>query len=147
MAAPKKKQKKVKAYIKLQVEAGKATPAPPMGPALGQHGVPIMDFCKEFNAKTQDMAGNKVSVIITVFEDRSFEFITKTPVTAELIKKKLGLKKGSATPNKAKVGTITKKQLQEIAEIKMPDLNARTMDQAVKIIAGSATAMGLNIEK
>lgn len=145
MAAPKKK-KKIKTYIKLNIPAGQATPAPPVGPALGQHGVPLMDFCKEFNARTQQMGGDVVPVVITVYEDRSFDFITKTPLTSGLIKKVGGIKKGSGVPNKEKVGKLTRAQLEEIAQIKMPDLNTNNMDEAVKIIAGSARAMGVDTE-
>src|SRR4030042_2180004 len=115
------KQKKVKAYVKLAIQAGKANPAPPIGPALGQHGVPIMDFCKEFNAKTQSMGDFIIPVVLTVYEDRSFTCITKTPVTSDLIKKAIKIQKGSGTPNKDKVGKITKAQIEEIAKTKMPD--------------------------
>jgi large subunit ribosomal protein L11 len=142
-----KKGKKIKAIVKLAVEAGKATPAPPIGPALGQHGVPIMEFCKEFNARTTKMEGNVIPVLLTVFEDRTFKFITKTPVSTHLIKKALGIKKGSPTPNKEKVGKLTKKQLEEIAQVKMPDLNTKTLEEAVKIIEGTANSMGIEVEK
>lgn len=142
-----KKNKKIKAIVKLAVEAGKATPAPPIGPALGQHGVPIMDFCKEFNAKTTKMEGNIIPVVLTVYEDRSFTFITKTPVSSHLIKKALKLQKGSSVPNKDKVGKLTKKQIEEIARQKMPDLNTKKVEEAVKIIEGTARSMGVEVEK
>jgi len=139
--------KKVETYIKLQVPAGKANPSPPVGPALGQHGVNIMDFCKAFNAETQGMeAGMPVPVVITVYSDRSFTFIKKTPPAAILLKKAAGITKGSGVPNTNKVGTVTRAQLEEIAEIKMADLNAADMDAAVRIIAGSARSMGLDVE-
>jgi large subunit ribosomal protein L11 len=139
--------KKVTGYIKLQVAAGQANPSPPVGPALGQHGVNIMEFCKAFNAQTQNVeAGLPLPVVITVYSDRSFTFITKTPPASILLKKALGLKKGSSTPNTAKVGTVTREQLEEIAKAKMPDLTAADMDAAVRTIAGSARAMGLNVE-
>jgi large subunit ribosomal protein L11 len=139
--------KKVQAYIKLQVAAGKANPSPPVGPALGQHGVNIMEFCKAFNAQTQSMeAGMPVPVVITVYADRSFTFITKTPPAAVLLKKIAGLKSGSARPNTVKVGTVTRAQLEEIATTKMEDLTASDMDAAVRTIAGSARYMGLNVE-
>ena len=139
--------KKVQAYIKLQVAAGKANPSPPVGPALGQHGVNIMEFCKAFNAQTQSMeAGMPVPVVITVYADRSFTFITKTPPAAVLLKKIAGLKSGSARPNTVKVGTVTRAQLEEIATTKMEDLTAADMDAAVRTIAGSARSMGLNVE-
>lgn len=142
-----KKEKKIKAYVKLNIPAGKATPAPPVGPALGQHGVPIMDFCKEFNAKTAELGNDIIPVVLTVYEDRSFSFITKTPITSELIKKALNIKKGSGVPNKEKVGTLTKAQLLEIAKIKMPDLNAKTDEEAMRVVAGTARSMGVKIEK
>ena len=139
--------KKVQAYIKLQVAAGKANPSPPVGPALGQHGVNIMEFCKAFNAQTQSMeAGMPVPVVITVYADRSFTFITKTPPAAVLLKKAAGLKSGSARPNTEKVGTVTRAQLEEIATVKMEDLTASDMDAAVRTIAGSARSMCLNVE-
>lgn len=139
--------KKIAAYIKLQVKAGEANPSPPIGPALGQRGVNIMEFCKAFNAKTQDVEkGLPLPVVITVYSDRSFTFITKTPPATVLIKKATGLKSGSSNPNTKKVGTITREQLEEIAKIKMEDLNAATLDAAVKTIAGSARSMGLNVE-
>ncbi len=139
--------KKVEAYIKLQVAAGAANPSPPVGPALGQHGVNIMEFCKAFNAKTQNMEkGMPIPVVITVYGDRSFTFITKTPPAAVLLKKAAGIKKGSGVPNIDKVGTVTREQLEEVATAKMPDLTAADMDAAVRTIAGSARSMGLNVE-
>jgi large subunit ribosomal protein L11 len=139
--------KKITAYIKLQVKAGEANPSPPVGPALGQHGVNIMEFCKAFNARTQDQEkGLPTPVVITVYSDRSFTFITKTPPATVLLRKSLGLAKGSSTPNKVKVGTVTRAQLEEIATIKQPDLTAADMDAAVRTIAGSARSMGLNVE-
>ncbi|MDT8369827.1 MAG: 50S ribosomal protein L11 [Longimicrobiales bacterium] len=137
--------KKVVGFIKLQVPAGQANPAPPVGPALGQHGVNIMEFCKQFNAKTADKNGLTIPVEITVFADRSFTFITKTPPAAVLIKKAVKLNKGSGEPNRTKVGTITRKQLEEIAETKMPDLNASDIDAAVQMIAGTARSMGVEV--
>ena len=140
--------KKIEAYIKLQVPAGEANPSPPVGPALGQHGVNIMEFCKAFNAQTQQMEkGLPIPVVITVYNDRSFTFITKTPPASVLLKKAAGVPKGSGTPNTAKVGTVTRAQLEEIATTKMADLNAADMDAAVKIIAGSARSMGLDVEE
>ncbi len=138
--------KTVKTQIKLQIPAGKANPAPPVGSALGQHGVAIQDFCTAFNNKTKDQMGDIIPVVITVYEDRSFDFITKTPPASELIKKELKLKKGSGMPNKEKIGTITQKQLQNVAEKKMPDLTANDIEAAKKIIAGTAKSMGLKIE-
>ena len=139
--------KKIEAYIKLQVKAGEANPSPPVGPALGQHGVNIMEFCKAFNAKTGDMEkGLPIPVVITVYGDRSFTFITKTPPASVLLMKAAGLQKGSGTPNTVKVGTVNRAQLEEIANTKMQDLNAADMDAAVKIIAGSGRSMGLNVE-
>ena len=139
--------KKIMAYIKLQVKAGEANPSPPVGPALGQHGVNIMEFCKAFNAKTQSVEkGLPIPVVITVYSDRSFSFITKTPPASVLLKKAAGLQKGSSTPNTVKVGTVTRQQLEEIATTKMPDLTAADMDAAVRTIAGSAMQMGLNVE-
>lgn len=139
--------KKITAYIKLQVKAGEANPSPPVGPALGQRGVNIMEFCKAFNAKTQDVEkGLPLPVVITVYSDRSFTFITKTPPATILIKKAVGLKSGSSNPNTKKVGTITREQLEEIAKIKMEDLNAANLDAAVRTIAGSARSIGLNVE-
>ena len=139
--------KKVTGYIKLQLPAGEATPAPPVGPALGQHGVNIMEFVKQFNAKsvTQVEKGTILPVVITVYGDRSFSFILKTPPAAVLIKKKLGLDKGSAVPNKTKVGKITQAQLEEIAKVKMPDLNAGSLEAAMRSIAGSARSMGVEV--
>jgi len=139
--------KKVNAYIKLQVKAGQANPSPPVGPALGQHGVNIMEFCKAFNARTQELEqGMPIPVVITVYADRSFTFETKTPPASILLKKAAGLAKGSPTPNSVKVGTVTREQLEQIATTKMPDLTAADMDAAVRTIAGSARAMGLNVE-
>jgi len=138
--------KKVRAVIKLQIEAGKANPAPPVGPALGQHGVNIMGFCKEYNEKTASQAGTIVPVEITVFEDRSFTFITKTPPAAVLIKEALGLESGSGEPNRTKVGRLTQAQLRSIAETKMPDLNAREVEEAMKVIAGTARSMGVETD-
>jgi large subunit ribosomal protein L11 len=138
--------KKVLTLIKLQIPAGAANPAPPVGPALGQHGVNIMDFCKAFNAQTQQDSGTIIPVEITVFEDRSFTFITKTPPAAVLIKEKLGIPKGSGEPHANKVGKITVAQLREIAEVKMQDLNANDLDAATKIIAGTARSMGVDVE-
>lgn len=139
--------KKITAYIKLQVKAGEANPSPPVGPALGQHGVNIMEFCKAFNAKTQNVEkGLPIPVVITVYADRSFTFITKTPPASILLKKAAGIAKGSSTPNTTKVGTVTRDQLVEIAETKMPDLTAADLDAAVRTIAGSARALGLNVE-
>jgi large subunit ribosomal protein L11 len=137
--------KKVLTTIKLQVPGGAANPAPPVGPALGQHGVNIMEFCKSFNAQTQDENGTITPVVITVYEDRSFTFITKTPPAAVLIKEAIGLEKGSGEPNRAKVGRITRDQVRAIAERKMPDLNAHDVDQASKIIEGTARSMGVDV--
>jgi large subunit ribosomal protein L11 len=139
--------KKIQAYIKLQVKAGSANPSPPVGPALGQHGVNIMEFCKAFNARTQDVEkGLPLPVVITVYSDRSFTFITKTPPASILLKKAVGIESGSSNPNTKKVGTVTRKQLEEVATAKMPDLNAASLEAAVKTIAGSARSMGLNVE-
>jgi large subunit ribosomal protein L11 len=139
--------KKITAYIKLQVKAGEANPSPPVGPALGQRGVNIMEFCKAFNAKTQDVEkGLPLPVVITVYSDRSFTFITKTPPASILLKKATGVKSGSSNPNTKKVGTVTLAQLEEIAKTKMEDLNAANLEAAVKTIAGSARSMGLNVE-
>ena len=146
MAEP-KKGKKIKALVKLAIPAGKANPAPPIGPALGQHGIPIMDFCKEFNARTQSMGDDVIPVILTAYEDRTFTFITKTPVASHLIKKALKIAKGSGVPNKTKVGKLTRAQAEDIAKIKMPDLNTKNLAEAVKIIAGTARAMGVEVEK
>ena len=137
--------KKVTGMIKLQLPAGKATPAPPVGPALGQHGVNIMGFCKEFNAKTANQAGLIIPVVITVYQDRSFSFILKTPPAAVLIKKELGLESGSGVPNRPKVGSLTKEQLRKIAELKMPDLNAASIETAMSMIEGTAKSMGVTI--
>ena len=139
--------KKVITMIKLQIPGGQANPAPPVGPALGQHGVNIMEFCKAFNAQTAQENGRIIPVEITVYEDRSFDFITKTPPAAVLIKEALKLEKGSSEPNKDKVGRLRKQQVREIAETKMPDLNARDVDQAMKIIAGTARSMGVEVDK
>ena len=139
--------KKIEAYIKLQVPAGDAKPSPPVGPALGQHGVNIMDFCKAFNAETQDMEkGLPIPVVITVYSDKSITYIRKTPPAAILLKKAAGISKGSGVPNRDKVGTVTRAQLEEIAKIKEPDLSAYNLDQAVKISAGSARSMGIETE-
>jgi large subunit ribosomal protein L11 len=139
--------KKVETYIKLQVPAGKANPSPPVGPALGQHGVNIMEFCKTFNAETQSVEpGMPIPVVITVYSDRSFTFIKKTPPAAVLLKKAAGIKSGSGTPNTVKVGKVTREQLEEIAKTKDPDLTAADMDAAVRTIAGSARSMGLDVE-
>jgi large subunit ribosomal protein L11 len=139
--------KKIENYIKLQVPAGAANPSPPVGPALGQHGLNIMEFCKAFNAQTQDVEnGMPLPVIITVYSDKSFTFIIKTPPAAVLLRKAAGVPKGSGTPNTEKVGTVTRAQLEEIATTKMQDLNANDMDAAVRIIAGSARSMGLDVE-
>jgi large subunit ribosomal protein L11 len=140
------KKKKVSGFIKLQIQAGAATPAPPVGPALGQHGVNIMEFVKAYNAATESQRGNVIPVEITVYEDRSFTFITKTPPAAELIKKAAGVQKGSGEPHKTKVAKLSKDQLREIAEQKMPDLNANDVDAAMKIIAGTARQMGIDTE-
>ncbi|MGM0378759.1 MAG: 50S ribosomal protein L11 [Bacillota bacterium] len=137
---------KVKTVIKLQIEAGKANPAPPVGPALGQHGLNIMQFCKAFNAKTSDKAGMIIPVEITVYEDRSFDFITKTPPASILIKKAIGIESGSGNPRDEKVGTITDAQLEEIAKAKEPDLNAADIEAAKRMIAGSARSMGVEVE-
>jgi large subunit ribosomal protein L11 len=139
--------KKIEAYIKLQVPAGGANPSPPVGPALGQHGLNIMEFCKAFNAQTQNMEnGLPIPVVITVYNDKSFTFVTKTPPASVLLKKAAGLKSGSSRPNTEKVGTVTRAQLEEIANTKMPDLNAADLESAVKTIAGTARSMGLNTE-
>jgi len=138
--------KKVIGFIKLQIPAGKANPAPPVGPALGQHGVNIMEFCKAFNAKTQEQAGKLIPVEITVFADRSFTFITKTPPAASLLLEALGIQKGSGEPNREKIGTVTNAQLKQIAEIKMPDLNASNVESAMRMIAGTARSMGIVVK-
>ena len=139
--------KKVKSFIKLQIPAGKANPAPPVGPALGQHGVNIMEFCKAFNAKTQDQMGKIIPVVITVYADRSFTFITKTPPAPSLILEACKLKKGSGEPNKEKVGVISKNQIEEIAKIKMADLNTDELSSAVKMIEGTARSMGITVKE
>jgi large subunit ribosomal protein L11 len=139
-------KKKVSAVIKLQIKAGQATPAPPIGPALGQHGVNIMEFCKAYNAQTESQRGNVIPVEITVYEDRSFTFITKTPPAAELIKKAAGVPKGSGEPHKTKVGRLSAAQVREIAQAKLEDLNANDVEQAAKIIAGTARSMGITVE-
>lgn len=139
--------KKVDAYIKVQVAAGQANPSPPVGPALGQHGVNIMDFCKAFNAETQNLeAGMPIPVVITVYSDRSFTFVTKTPIASVLLRKAAGVEKGSGTPNTKKVGKVTREQLEEIARLKDPDLTAADMDAAVRTIAGSARSAGIEVE-
>ena len=139
--------KKVNGYVKLQVPAGQANPSPPVGPALGQHGVNIMEFCKQFNAQTQQVEkGLPIPVVITVYSDRSFTFVMKTPPASVLIRKAIGIEKGSGTPNTAKVGRITRKQLEEIAKTKTPDLTAADLDAAVRTIAGSARSMGVDVE-
>ena len=137
--------KKISGYIKLQIPAGAATPAPPVGPALGQHGVNIMEFCKTFNARTQSQQGLIIPVVITVYSDRSFTFITKTPPAAVLLLKAAGLQKGSGVPNKTKVGTVTKKQVEEIAKTKLPDLNAASLEAAIKTVEGTARSMGIEV--
>ena len=138
---------KITGYIKLQIPAGKATPAPPVGPALGQHGVNIVEFTKQFNARTADQDGMIIPVVITVYADRSFSFITKTPPAAVLLKKACKLQSGSGVPNKTKVASISKAELQKIAEIKMPDLNAANIDSAMSMIAGTARSMGITVEE
>ena len=137
--------KKVQALIKLQVPAGKANPSPPVGPALGQHGVNIMQFCKEFNARTQGQGDLIIPVVITVYNDRSFTFVTKTPPAAVLLKKAAGIEKGSGEPNKNKVGKVTKKQVRDIAQLKLPDLNTTNLDSAVRTVEGAARSMGLEV--
>jgi len=139
-------KKKIAAVVKVQLQAGMANPAPPVGTALGPHGVNIMDFCKAYNAETESLRGNVIPVEITIYEDRSFSFITKTPPAAELIKKAAGLSKGSGVPNKEKVGSITPEQVREIATTKMPDLNANDLEQAAKIVEGTARSMGVTVE-
>ena len=138
--------KKVSGFIKLQIQAGQANPAPPVGPALGQHGVNIMDFCKSFNAETQDKTGDVIPVEITVYDDRSFSFITKTPPAARLILKAAGIPKGSGEPNKTKVGSVSRGDLESIAQLKMNDLNANTLDQAIEMIKGTCVSMGIEIK-
>lgn len=139
--------KKVIGFIKLQIQAGQANPAPPVGPALGQHGVNIMDFCKSFNASTQDKMGNVIPVEITVYADRSYTFITKTPPAARLILKAAKIEKGSGEPNKEKVGTVTEADIRSIAEMKMPDLNANTIEQAMLMIKGTCVSMGIEVKR
>lgn len=139
--------KKVMALVKLQIPAGKATPAPPVGTALGPHGVNIMGFCKEFNAKTADQAGMIIPIVLTVYQDRSFTFITKTPPAAVLIKKAVGIESGSGQPNKKKVAKLSREKLEEIAKLKMPDLNANTVEAAMSMIAGTARSMGVTVDK
>jgi large subunit ribosomal protein L11 len=137
--------KKVKAVVKVQIEAGKATPAPPVGPALGQHGINMMAFIKEYNERTTRFAGSIVPAVVTIFEDRSFTFVTKTPPAADLIRKAAGIEKGSASPNKEKIGKITRDQLAEIARTKMPDLNANDLNAAMKMVEGTARSMGVEV--
>jgi large subunit ribosomal protein L11 len=137
--------KRVRGYVKLQIPAGKATPAPPIGPALGQHGVAIMEFCKQYNERTQAMAGQIVPVLITVYEDRSFSFVTKTPPAADLLRRAAGVEKGSGRPNAETVGRVTGDQIREIAEVKMRDLNAIDLDGAIKQVEGTARSMGIEI--
>ena len=137
--------KKVKAVVKIQIQGGKANPAPPVGTALGPHGINLMQFCKEYNARTSGQVGQIVPVEITIFHDSSFSFILKTPPAADLLKKAAGVRSGSAVPNQDKVGSVTQDQLREIAEVKMKDLNARDLDQAMKIIAGTARSMGITV--
>jgi len=143
MAPP---RKKVTAVVKLQIDAGAATPAPPVGSALGPHGLNIMDFCKQFNAKTASQAGLVIPVVVTVYQDRSFTFITKTPPAAVLLRKEAGVEKGSPTSNRVKVGKVTRAQVKKIAELKMPDLNANDLDAAMAMIAGTARSMGIDVE-
>jgi len=143
--APKPKKKKIAKLIKLQITGGQANPAPPVGPALGQAGVNIMDFCKNFNERTKDQTGTIIPVVITVYEDKSYTFITKTPPASVLIRKALNLAKGSSEPNKVKAGKITRKQLEEIAKLKMPDLNANDINAGANIIAGTAKSMGIDV--
>ena len=142
---PPKKKKKIMTVVKLQIPAGQATPAPPVGTALGPHGVNIMEFCKQYNAMTQSQPGQIIPVEVTIYEDRSFSLVTKTPPAAVLIRQKAGIEKGSGEPNRNKVGTIRKAQVKEIAELKMPDLNANDIDAAMKIIAGTARSMGVTV--
>jgi len=138
--------KKIKTYIKLAIPAGSATAAPPVGPALGQHGLPIMDFVKAFNERTADKKGSTLPVVITVYEDRTFDFITKEPPMSELVRKAIGLEKGSQKPGKETAGTINRQQLEDVAKLKMPDLNTKDLDQAVKIVAGTARSMGIKVQ-
>ncbi|HSE39239.1 MAG TPA: 50S ribosomal protein L11 [Acidobacteriota bacterium] len=137
--------KKVTGQIKLQIPAGKATPAPPVGPALGQHGLNIMEFCKAFNDRTKAMEGSIIPVVITIYQDRTLTFVTKTPPASEMLKKAAGIIKGSGEPNKNKVGKVTQKQIEEIARTKLPDLNANSLEGAIKIVAGTARSMGIEI--
>lgn len=146
MAAPAKKKKKLLTQIKLQIEAGKANPAPPIGPALGQHGVNIMGFCKEYNEKTKDKPGQIIPVVISVYEDRSFDFILKTPPVSDMIKKKIKIEKGSGVPNRNKVGKITMKEIEEITKEKMQDLNALDVKGGMNIVMGTARSMGVVVE-
>jgi large subunit ribosomal protein L11 len=139
------RKKKLAAVVKVQLQAGQATPAPPVGTALGPHGVNIMEFCKQYNAATESQRGNVIPVEISIYEDRSFTFVTKTPPAAQLIKKAAGVDKGSGEPHKTKIGSITRDQLREIAQTKMPDLNANSLEQAEKIVAGTARSMGVNV--
>jgi large subunit ribosomal protein L11 len=139
-------KRKVSAVVKVQLQAGQATPAPPVGTALGPHGVNIMDFCKQYNAATDSQRGNVIPVEITIYEDRSFKFITKTPPAAQLILKAAGVEKGSGTPHTTKVGSVTRDQVREIAQTKMPDLNAKDLDAAEKIVAGTARSMGIEVK-
>jgi large subunit ribosomal protein L11 len=138
--------KKVLVEVKLQIPAGKATPAPPVGPALGQHGINLMQFCKEYNARTSQQAGQVIPVVVTVYADRSFTFITKTPPVSDMIKKALNVAKGSGTPNKNKVGALTQKQLRDIAQAKMQDLNAGSVEAAMKLVEGTARSMGVDVQ-
>ena len=147
MAVAARRGKKVAGQIKLQIAAGKATPAPPVGPALGQHGVNIMDFCKAFNAKTNKQEGLIIPVVITVYQDRSYSFITKTPPASVLLKRAVGIAKGSGEPNRNKVGKVTLQQVEEIAKTKMPDLNASDIEAAKKIVMGTARSMGIEVEQ
>ncbi len=140
------KEKKVVAEVKLQIPAGEASPQPPVGTALGPRGINLMEFCKQFNARTQKYKGDIIPVIVTIYSDKSFTFITKTPPTSSLIKKALGIEKGSGEPNRNKVGTLTKEQLRKIAEVKLPDLNTSDIEQAMKIVAGTARSMGVLVE-
>jgi large subunit ribosomal protein L11 len=142
---PKPAKKRVQAIVKLQINAGAATPAPPVGSALGPHGLNIMDFCKQFNAQTASQPGMVIPVVVTVYHDRSFSFITKTPPAAVLLRKEAGIEKGSSTPNRQKVGTVTRAQVKRIAELKMPDLNAMDLDGAMAMIAGTARSMGIEV--
>ena len=142
---PKPAKKRVQAVVKLQINAGAATPAPPVGSALGPHGLNIMDFCKQFNSQTANQPGMVIPVVVTVYHDRSFSFITKTPPAAVLLRKEAGLEKGSAAPNRDKVGKVTRAQVRKIAEIKMPDLNAMDLDGAMAMVAGTARSMGIEV--